>query len=116
MLPQHESKKKLLDATLRVVRTRGYTATRIEDVCTEAGVTKGSFFHHFESKEELALAAAAHWDANVSQLFASAPYHDAADPLDRLIAYVDFRRLFWWVTCPTLPVLPAPSFRRPTAP
>jgi TetR/AcrR family transcriptional regulator, transcriptional repressor for nem operon len=92
MLPQHESKTKLLDATLKVVRTRGYTATRIEDVCTEAGVTKGSFFHHFESKEELALAAAAHWDANVSQLFASAPYHDAADPLDRLIAYVDFRK------------------------
>jgi TetR/AcrR family transcriptional regulator, transcriptional repressor for nem operon len=92
MLPQHESKKKLLDATLRVVRAKGYTATRIEDVCAEAGVTKGSFFHHFESKEELALAAVAHWDANASQLFAAAPYHGAADPLDRLTAYVNFRK------------------------
>jgi TetR/AcrR family transcriptional regulator, transcriptional repressor for nem operon len=92
MRPQHESKTKLLDATLKVVRAKGYSATRIEDVCAEAGLTKGSFFHHFKSKEELALAAVAHWDANASQLFAAASYHDATDPLERLIAYVDFRK------------------------
>ena len=57
---QHNSKTRLLDATLKVVRTKGYNATRIEDVCTEAGLTKGSFFHHFKSKEDLALAAVAH--------------------------------------------------------
>jgi TetR/AcrR family transcriptional repressor of nem operon len=89
---QHESKTKLLDATLRVVRTKGYAATRIEDICAEAGLTKGSFFHHFKSKEELALAAVAHWDAHTTGFFANAPYHEPADPLDRLIAYVDFRK------------------------
>jgi len=88
----HESKTKLLDATLMVVRTKGYSATRIEDVCAEAGLTKGSFFHHFKSKEDLALSAAAHWDASTAAFFASAPYHSAADPLDRLLAYVDFRK------------------------
>jgi TetR/AcrR family transcriptional repressor of nem operon len=92
MQHQHESKTKLLDATLRVVRTKGYSATRIEDVCAEAGLTKGSFFHHFESKDDLALAAVAHWDAHASQIFAAAPYHGAADPLGRLIAYVEFRK------------------------
>jgi TetR/AcrR family transcriptional regulator, transcriptional repressor for nem operon len=88
----HESKIKLLEATLKVVRTKGYSATRIEDVCAEAGLTKGSFFHHFKSKEDLALAAAAHWDALAVQAFAAAPYHSAADPLSRLIAYVEFRK------------------------
>jgi TetR/AcrR family transcriptional repressor of nem operon len=87
----HKSKTKLLDATLKVVRTKGYTATRIEDVCAEAGLTKGSFFHHFKSKEDLALSAAAHWDASTTAYFAGAPYHSAADPLARLLAYVDFR-------------------------
>lgn len=77
---------------MRVVRTKGYSATRVEDVCVEAGVTKGSFFHHFKSKEELALAAAALWDAHTAQTFAAAPYHAAADPLGRLIAYVEFRK------------------------
>lgn len=89
---QHASKTKLLDATLKVVRTKGYTATRIEDVCAEAGVTKGSFFHHFKSKDDLALAAAAHWHTRVQEFFAKAPYHELSDPLDRLLAYVDFRK------------------------
>jgi TetR/AcrR family transcriptional repressor of nem operon len=89
---QHESKTKLLDATLKVVRAKGYNATRIEDVCTEAGLTKGSFFHHFKSKEDLGLAAVAHWDAFTTQFFAAAPYHDLIDPLDRLLAYVDLRK------------------------
>jgi TetR/AcrR family transcriptional regulator, transcriptional repressor for nem operon len=88
----HESKTKLLDATLKVVRTKGYAATRVEDVCAEAGLTKGSFFHHFKSKEDLALAAAAHWDEGTRAYFADAPYRGIADPLDRLLAYVDFRK------------------------
>src|SRR5215475_8080092 len=66
MRHQHDSKTRLLDATLKVVRAKGYSATRIEDVCAEAGLTKGSFFHHFKSKEDLMLAAVAHWDANAS--------------------------------------------------
>jgi TetR/AcrR family transcriptional repressor of nem operon len=90
---QHrQSRSRFLDATLKVVRTKGYTATRVEDVCAEAGLTKGSFFHHFKSKEDLALAAVAHWDARTSDFFAAAPYHDAADPLSRLIAYIEFRK------------------------
>jgi TetR/AcrR family transcriptional regulator, transcriptional repressor for nem operon len=88
----HESKTKLLEAMLKVVRTKGYSASRIEDVCAQAGLTKGSFFHHFKSKEDLALAAVAHWDAHSVQTFAAAPYHDAADPLSRIIAYVEFRK------------------------
>ena len=89
---QHESKTKLLEATLKVVRAKGYTATRIEDVCAEAGLTKGSFFHHFKSKEDLALGAAAHWQARTSEFFATAPYHQPSDPRDRLLAYIEFRR------------------------
>lgn len=88
----HDSKTKLLDATLKVVRSKGYAATRVEDVCAAAGLTKGSFFHHFKSKEDLALAAAAHWGSTTSALFVEAPYHDASDPLDRVLAYVEFRK------------------------
>ncbi len=89
--PPHESRTRLLDAALRLVRTKGYTATSVEDICEAAGLTKGSFFHHFASKEELALAAAAHFAAMADGLFAAAPYQSAADPLERLLGYVDFR-------------------------
>lgn len=89
---RHESKTKLLEAALHVIRAKGYSATRVEDVCEAAGLTKGSFFHHFDSKEALALAAADYWIEGTGALFASAPYHAPADPLDRLLAYVDFRK------------------------
>lgn len=89
---RHESKTRILNAALRVIREKGYTATRIEDVCEAAGLTKGSFFHHFDTKEELAIAAADYWSEVTGALFASAPYHQPADPLERVLAYVDFRK------------------------
>jgi TetR/AcrR family transcriptional repressor of nem operon len=89
---RHESKTRLLNAAVDVIRAKGYSATRIEDVCEAADLTKGSFFHHFDSKEALALAAADYWIEGTSAFFTSAPFHASADPLDRLLGYVDFRK------------------------
>jgi TetR/AcrR family transcriptional repressor of nem operon len=89
---QHESKTRILDAALHVFRAKGYTATRIEDVCEEAGLTKGSFFHHFKGKEDLAVEAAGYWSERTGAFFLGAPYHGPADAVDRLLAYVDFRK------------------------
>lgn len=86
-----DSRTKLLDAALRVFREKGYTATTVEDLCRAAGVTKGSFFHHFSSKEALALAAIEHWNEVTGALFADAPFQRIADPRERLLAYIDFR-------------------------
>jgi TetR/AcrR family transcriptional repressor of nem operon len=87
-----DSRTRLLTATIDLVRANGYAATRVDDVCAAAGVTKGSFFHHFASKEDLAIAAAGHWDERAAQVFAQAPYSAELDPLDRLLGYVDFRK------------------------
>jgi TetR/AcrR family transcriptional repressor of nem operon len=88
----HESKVALLDAALSVFRVKGYSATRVEDICEAAELTKGSFFHHFESKEDFAIAAADHWIKVTSPAFVSAAYRTLLDPLDRLLAYIDFRK------------------------
>jgi TetR/AcrR family transcriptional repressor of nem operon len=89
---QSNTKTKLLDAALTIIRTKGYSATTVDDICEAAGVTKGAFFHHFKSKEELAIEAARRWGAAASSLFESAPYRALPDPLDRVLAYVDFRK------------------------
>ncbi len=85
------AKTRLLNAALRIIREQGYEATTVDELCSAAGVTKGAFFHHFESKEALAVAAAGYWNTVTSALFEQAPYHLPEDPLDQLIAYVDFR-------------------------
>jgi TetR/AcrR family transcriptional repressor of nem operon len=85
------SRTKLLDAALHLIRSMGYAATAVDEICQRAGVTKGSFFHHFKSKDDLALAAVAHWRTMTEGIFATAPYHEAQDPLDRLLGYLDFR-------------------------
>lgn len=87
----HDSKTKLLDAAQNVFRAKGYAATTVDDICQTAGVTKGSFFHHFKSKEALTLEAATHWSTWTAALFAAAPYHAPKDPRDRVLGYVDFR-------------------------
>jgi TetR/AcrR family transcriptional repressor of nem operon len=86
------AKTKILDAALTVVRAKGYAATTVDDLCSAAGVTKGAFFHHFKSKDDLAVAAAEHWSKVTGELFEGAPYHRHADPLERVLGYLDFRR------------------------
>lgn len=89
--PRGDARAALLDAALTRVRRQGWAATSIDQLCQAAGVTKGAFFHHFASKEALGVAAARHWTAVTAPLFAAAPYHRHADPLDRLLGYLDFR-------------------------
>jgi TetR/AcrR family transcriptional repressor of nem operon len=86
------ARTKLLDAAIETVRAQGYAATSVDELCRKAGVTKGAFFHHFESKEALAVAAANYWSETTGAMFAAAPYHAHEDPLDRLLGYIDLRR------------------------
>lgn len=86
-----ETRVRLLNIALRVMRQKGYAATSVDDICKAAGVTKGSFFHHFESKEDLGLAAARHFSEMADTIFGPADFRKHEDPVDRLLGYVDLR-------------------------
>ncbi len=81
-----------MEAALPVIRTKGYSATSVDELCAAAGVTKDAFFHHFKSKDELGVAAADRWSEMTGALFADAPYHNHAGPLDRVIGYLELRK------------------------
>jgi len=90
--PRSTAREKLLDSALSVIRQKGYSATTVDDLCHAAGVTKGGFFHHFKSKEDLAVAAADHFSRMADSIFVDAPYRALPDPVDRVLGYVAFRR------------------------
>jgi TetR/AcrR family transcriptional repressor of nem operon len=87
-----DARTRLLEAARDTIRTKGFNATSVDELCAAAGVTKGSFFHHFSSKEALGIAAAEYWAESTSAFFAAAPYHAPTDPLGRVLAYVAFRK------------------------
>lgn len=87
-----DARTRLLEAAKDVIRAQGFAASSLADLCAAAGVTRGAFFHHFESKEALGVAAAAYWAETTAAFFKNAPYHEHRDPLARVLAYIDFRR------------------------
>ena len=89
--PRGSARDKLIAAAHQQVRRNGYAATTVDHICAAAGVTKGAFFHHFESKEALAVAAAEAWTQRARPMFEMLPHTTLDDPLDRLLGHLDVR-------------------------
>jgi TetR/AcrR family transcriptional repressor of nem operon len=79
-----ETRAKLLDATTRLVQRQGFAATTVDQICAEASLTKGSFFHHFENKEAIGEAAMGCFAAMGAELYAAARKDPGVDPLEQL--------------------------------
>lgn len=89
---RRSARDKLIDAAHKTVRYKGFSATSVEELCVAAGVTKGAFFHHFPSKEVLAVVAAAAWtDRAEEHVFTIPAWTKIADPLERYLGHIDFR-------------------------
>ena len=48
-----ETKEKIFQAAKRILQKSGYEALSIKNICEEAGVSNGSFYHHFKTKDDL---------------------------------------------------------------
>ncbi len=86
------SRELLLEAATELIRTNGYSSTTVDALCEKARVSKGTFFHNFNSKEDLAVAAANRWSVLTSEFFRRAPYHEKEDPFERVLGYLQFRK------------------------
>lgn len=84
-----ETRRKLVAATRDLILQRGFTGTGIDQICENAGVTKGAFFHHFSTKEEIGRAALADWAAQGMAIYATSRAEPANDPLDHLHRFFD---------------------------
>ncbi len=56
-----ETRAKIMEAAIKLFSTRGYNKASVDDICKEAGISKGAFYHHFKSKQLLFLALLDGW-------------------------------------------------------
>ena len=85
----NQSKERLLTAAKELFLARGYAATTVDAICEKAGLTKGSFYYFFDSKEDLGLAVL-DWSLQRSaQMLASGPHVRIVDPLEKAFAFLE---------------------------
>ncbi len=82
------SKEKLIQAARDLMLVQGYPITSVDEIIKAAGVSKGSFYHYFESKEELGLAAMHEFLADGAALMMDGPFQDVDDPEKRALAFL----------------------------
>ncbi|SEN39958.1 DNA-binding transcriptional regulator, AcrR family [Mesobacillus persicus] len=63
----NEKKKRLFDSGMKLFASKGYHRTSIQEITNEAGVSKGSFYVYFQSKEEFMLTAYQHFYSQMKE-------------------------------------------------
>src|SRR5688572_5153463 len=84
---------KLLDAAQDLILDCGFAGTSVDRVIEKAGVTKGTFFYHFESKAALARALIDRFAATDRDMLEESIRHAeglSKDPLRQVLAVVDY--------------------------
>ena len=84
------NRTRILDAAERLVIENGFAATSLDHVIQGAGTSKGAFFHHFDSKSDLARALTERYVAgDIGQLHAALEATSSIeDPAERVVAFV----------------------------
>jgi TetR/AcrR family transcriptional repressor of nem operon len=78
-----DARERLLAAVIELIWTGSYGSTTVDSICEKAGVKKGSFYHFFKSKAELAAAALdADWEKHQAEL--DRVFSVTVPPLERL--------------------------------
>lgn len=86
------NRERILDAAQQLVIENGFAATSVDQVLRAAGTSKGAFFHHFDSKLDLARALTERYVAgDIGQLQAALDATASVDdPAERVLAFVRF--------------------------
>ncbi len=80
------TRQNILDACQALILQKGFSATSINDICKATGLTKGAFFYHYASKDELGKAVMSRWSELGEQIMSSVV---GADPVETLFGCID---------------------------
>lgn len=78
----------ILDAAQRLFALHGYDATSVNQIIGEIGVSKGGFYHHFQSKEDLVEALACRYAQQTAAMADETLSDPTLDAFSRLIGFI----------------------------
>lgn len=84
-----DTQSRLLEAAASLMWERSYQATSVDDLCQRAEAKKGSFYHFFASKTDLAIAAVERSWAQINEQVFKPVFSSDASGLDQLQDLVD---------------------------
>ncbi len=83
------TQEKILKAARGLFLAKGYPTTTVDEIVEKAGVSKGSFYHAFPSKEEMGLVLLEWYQLGGEARFLDGPFAQIKDPRKRMFAYID---------------------------
>jgi len=89
MAKEIDTKQKILDTASSLFYMQSYTAVGVATICKEAGVSKGSFFHFFNSKQDLALAVLDQFSDHLGASLIADSIGSSLPPLERLDRFIE---------------------------
>lgn len=90
MSPGTDTRERLLDSARQLIYTRSYADVGVAEICSEAGVKKGSFYHFFPSKRDLTLAVLDATLADMKRDLLDRAFDTQYPPMQRLQRLVEF--------------------------
>lgn len=88
MIAKTNTRQLILDAAAAMFHLQSYADVGIAAICDRAGVSKGSFFHFFPSKQDLALAVMEQYREQLNQTLIAKAFSATYPPLERLNRFV----------------------------
>ncbi|RDH85902.1 MAG: TetR/AcrR family transcriptional regulator [endosymbiont of Galathealinum brachiosum] len=89
MVKDKDTKQLILDTAATLFYMQSYTAVGVAKICKEAGVSKGSFFHFFGSKQDLAVAVLDQFSNHLGATLISESIAANLPPMERLDSFIN---------------------------
>ncbi|MEE8351489.1 MAG: TetR/AcrR family transcriptional regulator [Rhodospirillales bacterium] len=86
--PKTTAKGKIVKSAKKLILDKGYAMTSVDEIVTDAGVSKGSFYHFFDSKEDVGLEALDEFLSEGGAIMMNGAFLELEDPVERAFGFL----------------------------
>lgn len=81
------TRERIFKAALSLIQTKGYDQTTLVDICTEAGIATGTFYHYFKSKQDILVGYVQQESLDLTSFYTGLDKTLYADALIQVISF-----------------------------